>query len=314
MRVASRRLRSVLRDFEPEMRGGKRLEAAREELERLAEALGTVRDEDVAIHALEKLNREAPESARAGLELFALDRRARREGRRVELTHALEETSLEESKQMIADAFERATAPRSRKGDADKRSVEREKGDEGNEGERGGAGKEDASKGVDKGGEGGESFRELGRRVIGRLWEEFCERATDLYRPQAVRRLHKLRIAAKRLRYALELFAACFGEASKQLAHELADLQTALGNLHDCDHWIEECGKYLSEQRDGLMIDEASASERRDAAFWLLEHFAGKRTEFYLDALTVWRGMELDDFASRLAGCLDAADAVEARQ
>src|ERR671932_1949973 len=60
MRVASRRLRSVVRDFRPYLRGGKRLDAAREELRRLAGALGAVRDEDVAIRALEKLRPEAP--------------------------------------------------------------------------------------------------------------------------------------------------------------------------------------------------------------------------------------------------------------
>src|SRR5437588_3962422 len=104
MRVASRRLRSVLRDFRPHMRAGKRLDAAREELKRLAGVLGAVRDEDVAIHALDELKREAPEVA-AGLELFADDRRARREGVRVELARALEEESFEAVKSQVASAF-----------------------------------------------------------------------------------------------------------------------------------------------------------------------------------------------------------------
>src|SRR5918912_1180357 len=76
MRVASRRLRSVLRDFRPYLRAGRRLEAAR--------------GEDVAIRALEKLRGEAPEGVAEGLELFAVKRRARREGGRAELARALE--------------------------------------------------------------------------------------------------------------------------------------------------------------------------------------------------------------------------------
>src|SRR5437762_11776306 len=47
MRVASRRLRSVLRDFRTHMRGGKRLEEARAEVKVLADALGAVGDGEV---------------------------------------------------------------------------------------------------------------------------------------------------------------------------------------------------------------------------------------------------------------------------
>src|SRR5205085_1217895 len=92
-----------------------------------------------------------------------------------------------------------------------------------------------------KGGEDEQCFGDLGRRIIARSWEELRERGPDIYRPLKTKRLHKLRIAAKRLRYALELFAACFGEGLKELAHELAGLQKALGELHDCDEWIKEC-------------------------------------------------------------------------
>src|SRR5256714_7809964 len=95
MRVASRRLRSVLRDFRTHMRGGKRLEEARAEVKGLADALGAVRDEDVAIHALEKLKGEAEGAAAAGLEPFADDHRARREGAFTRLAAAVDEEAFD---------------------------------------------------------------------------------------------------------------------------------------------------------------------------------------------------------------------------
>ncbi|HYH85873.1 MAG TPA: CHAD domain-containing protein [Pyrinomonadaceae bacterium] len=282
MRVASRRLRSALRDFRPHLRAGRRLDAARAELKRLANALGAVRDEDVAISALEKLKEKADEkSASEGLELFADDRRARREGARVELVRALEQVSFESARKKIAGAFEKATAPRKRKRGDDTGDVD------------------------DVGGNGARSFRELGRFIVERSWDELRERDTDLYRPLKAGPLHDMRIAAKRLRYALELFAACFGDEAKELAHRLADLQTALGDLHDCDEWIKEFGQRLSEQRGAE--SEASSTERREAALWMLEHFVGERSKHYCEALAVWRGMEREGFASRLARCLDAA-------
>src|SRR2546423_13710737 len=56
MRVATRRLRSVLRDFRTHLRGGKRLEEARAELKRLALALGAGPDPDVAACVLEHMD------------------------------------------------------------------------------------------------------------------------------------------------------------------------------------------------------------------------------------------------------------------
>src|SRR5437764_3008422 len=273
MRVASRRLRSVLRDFRTHMRGGKRLEEVRAELKFLADALGAVRDEDVAIRALEKLKGEAEGDAAAGLKLLADERRARREGALDRLASALDEEAFDAARRRLASAFEKATVPRKLKGGEDE-----------------------------------QCFGDLGRRIIARSWEELRERGPDIFRPLKTKRLHKLRIAAKRLRYALELFAACFGEGLKGLAHELAGLQKALGELHDCDEWIKECGQSLSESAArGVVVgksDEAAARERREAALLLLEHFLSKRGEHYMEALAIWRGWEQDDFGSRLAESL----------
>ena len=290
MRVASRRLRSVLRDFRPYVRAWRRLDAARDELKALAGVLGAVRDEDVAVRLLEKLKGEAPEGVAAGLELLADERRARREGGRVELARALEEEAFDAFGRRLASAFEKATAPRrGRRGAGD------------------GGGEGGPSKGsVSGSGErGGQSFGEVGRQIIARLWDDLRSRGTDIYRPLKSRRLHRLRIAAKRLRYALELFAACYGDALRELAQELAQLQTALGELHDSDGWVEECGQYLSGRKgvdDGA--DDAELTARREAAYWLLGHFSAKRAEHYHEALEIWRGWERDDFGSRLADSL----------
>jgi CHAD domain-containing protein len=275
MRVASRRLRSALRDFRTYLRGGRRLGEAHAELKRLADTLGEVRDEDVAAGSLEKMKAEAPEEARAGLELFAADRRARRERAHAALAPELEAESFEAARGRIAQAFERATDPRKKDG----------------------------------GGE--QSFAEVGREVILRSWDELRGRGADIYRPLKSKRLHKVRIAAKRLRYALELFCVCF-DGLKELAHELAELQKALGNLHDCDEWIRECGKYLSRfDSRAEDVESVEAKERRAAAFLLIEHFVRRRDEDYAEALAIWRRWEDEGFGERLVRSLVEAPANE---
>lgn len=54
----------------------------------------------------------------------------------------------------------------------------------------------------------------------------------------AVQDLHNLRIAAKRLRYALEIFQICFPDA-KSCINRLTDLQEAVGDIHDYDVLVE---------------------------------------------------------------------------
>lgn len=267
MRVASRRLRSALRDFSPLLRRGKRLDAARAALRRLADALGEVRDEDVTIHALEKLAEQAPPEAHAGLEEYVAERRARRGRARAALSDALDEREIEEARQLLSRA---AVGKNSKKAKRD--------------------------------GEAGEDFRAALAGVAGRLWGELAELSPSLYRPLKPKRLHEMRIAAKRLRYSLELLHGCGRDAApKELASEVADMQGELGDLHDCDVWTEDLGAHLGGGAEHL------SPERRRASVWLLAHFAEKRARHYVAALTLWHAWEGGDFEARLRACLDAA-------
>ena len=292
MRVASRRLRSALKDFLPHVRRRGRFDEAREGLKRLARALGEVRDQDVAIGELEKLRQDAPPEALAGLEQIM----AERVGRRAEARERLERSLTEKALGGLREEFEGALE------DATRQKRRRKKGREG-EGDGGDGGHESGRS---------KSFRELGRAVILHAWEELEGLSRSLYRPLKPRRLHKMRIAAKRLRYALELFAPCYGGATKAFAEEVAELQGALGELHDCDEWVAWCGAWLGEEDNGPGASRGGGAEgearsrRRGAGVWLLGHFAEERARHYRRALTLWHSWEQGDFEARLTACLDA--------
>src|SRR5512147_1118170 len=66
MRVASRRLRSAMRDFLPYL-PKRSFTPVIKQLKGLADALGGVRDQDVAIDALERIEKKAPAEHSAGL-------------------------------------------------------------------------------------------------------------------------------------------------------------------------------------------------------------------------------------------------------
>ncbi len=72
-------------------------------------------------------------------------------------------------------------------------------------------------------------------RIIATRLDELRALGGPALAPWAAEAQHDLRIAAKRLRYVLELTESCFGPevvAARKLAK---DLQGVLGELHDCD-------------------------------------------------------------------------------
>jgi CHAD domain-containing protein len=72
------------------------------------------------------------------------------------------------------------------------------------------------------------------RIVRGRL-DELRGFADDALAPGAATAQHDMRIAAKRLRYVLEVVGPCIGEEAKAARDAAKQLQSVLGDLHDCD-------------------------------------------------------------------------------
>jgi hypothetical protein len=61
---------------------------------------------------------------------------------------------------------------------------------------------------------------------------------------------HDMRIAAKRLRYVLELTEFCFGKPAATARRRARDIQDLLGELHDCDVMLPRVEEHLAELRD----------------------------------------------------------------
>jgi CHAD domain-containing protein len=273
MRVASRRLRSVVRDFSPYFRRSRKLRHAMDDLKAIADALGAVRDQDVEIMALEKLATETLPELQSGIEQFAEERRLRRNSSRSEMEEVLTENALAELQEEFQGALENGLkVPRNRRSRGDEQKPLEEV-----------------------------TFRQLGRDLIIARFEELQALSVSLYRPLKTKPLHKMRLAAKHLRYAIELFAPCWSEPLLPLAKEIAKLQTSLGELHDCDLWIADLGATL---QDGSAESFGAKMQERSAAVWLLDYFMKERANHFRAALARWREWETTGFQSRLAAIL----------
>jgi len=255
MRVASRRLRSALRDFMPYLRK-RPLAPALKQLRHIAAALGEVRDQDVAIEALEEIAARAPGACSSGLMPFIETRKQVREQAREELKVILEGDELKQLESEFNDGVEDATATRA--------------------------------------GSPAITFLTMSQQIILERLKEFEALSNGLLRPFEVETLHDLRIAAKRLRYALELFQQCWGRSISGYAKRIARMQGALGDLHDCDVWIESLGKHIINARKHKQHDQVTA------LIWLLNHLVKLRTKYLRQAFARWREWEIHEASEKL--------------
>jgi len=98
--------------------------------------------------------------------------------------------------------------------------------------------------------------------------------------PDASEAQHDLRIAAKRLRYVLEIFASCLGGEAKVARDAAKSLQSVLGDLHDCDLMltkVEQIGSVaalLRARRERLFHDfvELWQAEASKGTWAALDH------------------------------------------
>lgn len=253
MRVATRRLRSALRDFAHLMKK-KPLKQVKKDLKQIADALGAARDQDVAVVALEKLRKKSRDKkTREGIGKLIEERRSLREQAQIGLIETLAVAMIEDLQRRFNKAIDEATRQKK-----SARIV---------------------------------SFNEAGRDVVGKSLEEFCDLSKNIYAPFTDEPLHELRISAKRLRYAIELYTACWGKHIAPFADEVADMQSFLGEVHDADVWLES----LSE----CLRDSKSENENQ-ANIWLLSEFVEKRTKNYRFALKLWSKWKETDFIRRM--------------
>lgn len=111
---------------------------------------------------------------------------------------------------------------------------------------------------------------------------------------------YQMHIAAKRLRYALELFEQCWGKPVALIAKRVAALQSELGELHDCDVWIVDFGDELEKARKQARPAGDETADHSVASVWLLDHFVKLRTKHFRRALQRWREWEANDFSGQL--------------
>lgn len=191
---------------------------------RITRALGPVRDSDVFIDEFSRLSGRLGEGGKRAVAFVVGYRMGQRERELALLNRELAALDLDRSRQSF-DRFARTLA-RSAAGDA--------------------------------------SLAEFAHAAV-------AERAAVVFgaqpvalREENVAQQHALRIDYKRLRYAVEVFAPCYGESFDTVHDKLTAFQDALGDLHDVHVFIEmlrEPERRAAAQRAGVSADDLAEVE-----------------------------------------------------
>ena len=92
-------------------------------------------------------------------------------------------------------------------------------------------------------------FAQADEHVSDRL-NELMEYEDSLGDPRDYRQHHAMRIAAKRLRYTVEICQPAYQGRLDEFVKAVKTVQSLLGDIHDCDVWVGDLATFLEVERE----------------------------------------------------------------
>ena len=154
-------------------------------------------------------------------------------------------------------------------------------------------------------------------RIVRVRLAELCSFMPAAADPEEVVALHDMRIAAKRLRYVLEVCGHCFGPYATSATKHVRDLQDLLGEIHDCDVQIPATAAFAERLRvadaaalrelagtaadlDPALLKQAPHAREHAGIAALEAHLRARRLLLFDRFLELWDGYERKGFRARL--------------
>lgn len=127
--------------------------------------------------------------------------------------------------------------------------------------------------------------------------EEIFSYDKYVHLPEKIEMHHAMRIAAKRLRYTMECFAALYDDDLKAQIKTVKNLQDILGDMHDCDVWADMLPEFMEEEK--RRSEEYFGHERffafiKPGLVHLRETRMEERRNLYESLVTTWDSMKTE--------------------
>jgi hypothetical protein len=168
----------------------------------------------------------------------------------------------------------------------------------------------------------GEPVIEGARHILPVRLDELYGFAPAVADPAQEQAHHDMRIAAKRLRYTMEIFRFLFPSGFRDLTRKVRRIQDTLGLVHDYDVFVPFLSRYLegrrldaeSELRRRMfpggnggrspasiaevrtVIERTGGADEREAILHLIERTRAHRRETFAEFQNYWQSLMEEDF------------------
>jgi putative phosphoesterase len=248
LRVASRRLRTALDIFE-ECLPRKLVKAWKKAIKTVTTSCGAARDADVLIAFLENYSTHQDPRAAVGIEYLVRLQKARRLLMQSEVVHVLDSLQASQTLANIADTCSKMSA--------------------GNEG------KKPNIKTL--------STYQNAHNHIAALLDELLALSRFVHDQKAITKHHEIRIAAKRLRYTMEIFSNIYNNGLKDQIALMKQFQDMIGEMHDYYVWGED----IRALRREMPFDAKYGTDK------LLVNLRKQRASRYREFVSLWNEAKL---------------------
>lgn len=150
------------------------------------------------------------------------------------------------------------------------------------------------------------------RAHIGDKKEGLMACARSLDDPKDAQGHHQMRIAAKRLRYTLEISNRVYEGRLEDFITAFKQVQSLLGDVHDCDVWVQDIDGFLEQERLATVkyFGHSQPFNRLKPGLLLVrEDRAKHRRQVFGELLKYWNGLDAEHFWNALEDTLEQQDA-----
>ena len=138
--------------------------------------------------------------------------------------------------------------------------------------------------------------------------DDFLAMEKCVYLEKEISKHHEMRIFAKKLRYTMETFAPLYKNKLAQEIETIKAFQDILGEMHDCDVWIEYIPKFREEVKAKNKFEQKKKPEiqSNQALLNFLTVVKKKRKEHYKEFVRLWDENKKNGFFVQLRNTINA--------
>lgn len=146
------------------------------------------------------------------------------------------------------------------------------------------------------------------KHVLSKL-EDLLGYEASLVDTEAEHEHHAMRIAAKGLRYTMEICKPAYAGQLDEFITATKRVQTLLGDLHDCDVWIEHLQALLEEERSRIERHyghDGPLKRLKTGIDFLQEERRQQRQQAFEELVVYWRELQEQAVWERLTGMVQS--------